>query len=94
MGNINLPPFYVGQRVVAIKDSGPIPTMISYNKGDEFIVSITKQSRTKKEWHCGFTTRPPDEYYDCNSFVPVEQNFQSITIEKVLELEMPLISVN
>jgi hypothetical protein len=111
MADINLPPFYVGQRIVAIKDH----SQGRFKKGDEFVVKDQKMKccgwavyygdnmkfpkGTIIEWpcsHCGGKTLSKDQrvFFKSTSFVPIEQNFQSISLEKVLEKETPMISVN
>jgi len=89
---INLPPFYVGQRVVALVSSAA-PTMVPYEKGDEFTVSKFAKSKAG-EWHMSFIGRPEDEFYDCNNFAPIESTFSAITLSEVIEIETPLICNN
>lgn len=106
----NLPPFYVGQRVVALITI--VKPYISLVKGTEYIVLDLYQCQICKEWNVGFarfikdaTVRkltcctkdynaPPYYYAGATRFAPITENFQSISLEKVLETETPLISVN
>lgn len=106
---LNLPPFYVGQKVVALN------TSLSWNKGDVFTVlglrkpcchwqvNIGVGVGPKGEWDsvscedCGYTEQlngNTNVWANCRNFAPVQENFQSISLEKVLEKETPLISVN
>jgi hypothetical protein len=112
MSEINLPPFYVGQKVVAVKDT------ISLKKGKEYVILDIKAAYCKCGWHvdiglplrypnsktfkCGKCNAegvlPPDafgkEWINYHLFAPVQENFQSISFEKVIEKETPLICVN
>lgn len=92
MDNINLPPFYIGQRVVALDDSCP-GFGYQYKKGDEKQVDKLRFSEKSKKWD--FLPVGESRYHlACHKFAPIQENFQSISLEKVLELETPLISVN
>ena len=100
-------PFYVGQRVVAVRghESGV------FNKGDEFVVSEIQKSPCKCCcWmirignilgdgigsHCGrCDTRISYDgplWFAASRFAPVEAAFQSVSFERVAEGE--LCSVN
>lgn len=107
----NLPPFYVGQKIVRIVNS----SNSKYKIGDEHICygcikcvgcgnwSVDVGIRVERfcyvllfacncNWKMGMSE--PIQYFDAKSFAPIEKNFQSISLEKVLEEETKLISVN
>lgn len=102
----NTPPFYVGQRVVAITShsQGVI------KKGEEFIIRANKKFDCCGIWCVDIGQQPTTVLLDCNCgqthhqdkvrwfgaslFVPIHENFQSITLEKILEEETKWISVN
>lgn len=69
MKNIDIPPFFVGQEVVAVNDhNADYPSL--YKKGDEFIVVETVKTRCCKRWciYVGVGTPPgrtPGTY--CNT---------------------------
>ena len=100
---MNLPPFYIGQKVVCLKGAGKIVKDQIYTVADCF------QCQVCKEWHVQFSELPtgrPD-YHCCEVikssqhlggpakyFAPIQENFQSISLEKILEEETELISVN
>jgi len=106
MEQINLPPFYVGQKVVAIENSGTG----RFKKGDKFIVNGNKflwesvwcidighkNPVAPKMQYRGRTISTGDDIWWTLSsmFAPIEENFQSISLEKILEEETKLISVN
>lgn len=99
MTRIDLPPFYVGQRVVAISDH----SQGAFKKGDEFTIgSIVK---TCCKWcvtigiKANYTIRQcsvcKQEYlaeqqwlFNADMFVPLEEKeFKNITFEKLIEAE-------
>lgn len=102
-----IPPFYVGQRVVAVRDS----ISGKWKKGDEFTVrgllpychgnaidiGFKKPylTGTKCE-HCSQRVNPPDAIDWCKAkcFAPITSTFQNISFSKVLEAEQELIGVN
>lgn len=112
MEHINLPPFYIGQRVVAI-ETGEL-----WKKGDEFIVKGIKPGCCKTtSWkvdvgillppcgrpykisceycHVGYISYAGNIFWaEHNAFAPIQESFQSISLEKVLEQETKLIGVN
>lgn len=53
MKEINLPPFYVGQKVVALVDF--THPDVQLKKGNEYIVLELKQCSVCKRWDIGFT---------------------------------------
>lgn len=102
MKDLNLPPFYVGQRVVAIKDH----SQGRYKKGEEFIVlnikigccskwvidiGIRSGILTKMCYVCS-SIRIQDNHYGAIAFAPIESTFQTISYSKVIEEE--LVGVN
>lgn len=111
MDNLNLPPFYVGQKVVCI-----CPEVYRvWPKGQTFTVADNGKCLNCGEWHtaiketvlshignidctfCRASTSMKSGIFmgtDSKSFAPIQENFQSISLEQVLELETPLISVN
>lgn len=113
MKDINLPPFYIGQKVVAIIDligKGEKREPVFYGaKGTEYTVSgIFKCCKWKinvsiyypagyTEMKCGGCNTVLCDFIvwcPADSFAPVKENFQSISLEKILEEETKLISVN
>lgn len=106
MSNTNLPPFYVGQKVVALT------TGYFHEKGHVYTIADMMFCDKCKKWHAltKETTLMPASKYKCDCyndlnttiylggdakyFAPIEENFQSITLEKVMEKETPLIGVN
>lgn len=108
MENINLPPFYVGQRVVVLK------TGIRLNKYDVYVVLGIRKSTCKCQlWEvnvgvpartgfmycavCGAEHIPNPTgviWFNHNLFAPIQENFQQITCKEVEAIESPLISVN
>lgn len=106
MSDMNLPPFYVGQRVVALKNG------FFHIKGEKYTVAEMMFCSSCKVWsvltsensfepasiyHCDCGANLKSTIYvggNAKYFAPIEENFQSISIEKVLEKETPLIGVN
>jgi len=103
----NFAPFYVGQEVVAIKNSTVTGL---FKKGSTFkVLDITMCSCGAWKIDIGFITDAQKIIcHKCDvrtistgvhwaaaiSFAPITSTFKSITLSKVLELETPLISVN
>lgn len=108
-----MPPFYVGQKIVAIENQKDG----DFKKGALFIVRGLEMCHKCKRWyidigrvihttndgfedicHCGDSkiiySKSMPEWYSSKLFAPIQESFQSITLEKVLEIETPLISVN
>lgn len=109
MKEINLPPFYVGQRVVCVKDN----SSKSIKKGQEFsVLGLNQFSCGCWSIDIGIKSESPrtgcgehglHQTAKCNNgikwfhvklFAPIEQTFQPITLEKVLEIETKLVSAN
>lgn len=102
MSEINLPPFYVGQKVVCIRGYENEPSLhrgrphpitgkeYTFRGADSsgyiggiYLKEIISENFMGHELSF-LTTR----------FSPIQENFQSITLEKVLEEETKLISTN
>jgi len=105
MKEINLPPFYVGQRVVALRSH----SQNKFKKGSVHIVKGCKNSccgwlvnigvsSMRYKWECSDCgkTNPSDGVWwmAAYCFAPIEPTFQSITMRETIEIESPLISVN
>lgn len=105
--NKNIPPFYVGQRVVALNDATN-NAGYSIKKGEEFTVKQIKSSCCRWIVDIGFETKVDGNICGacgkvylsygvvwCNArhFAPITSQFQSITLEKILEIETPLVGV-
>jgi hypothetical protein len=109
----NLPPFYVGQKVIAIQDH----SRLTFKKGQMFIVLDIRFYCCSWEIFIGVNEAPlPDPYcmyeqkccrcskielsrdircfFYADLFAPVYENFQSISLSKILEEETKLISIN
>lgn len=102
----NLPPFYIGQRVVCLEGFS------KYKKGKIYTVGALFKTDCCNVWkvgcikikgssddmfECACGAKPvfiPIPYYVLSAkfFAPINENFQPISLEKVLETE--LISVN
>ena len=87
--DINLPPFYVGQRVVQLVDGsrgqskkGDVHTVLGIKLLSQWCIDIGQKEGDRTIW-C---------WHYC--FAPIQENFQSISLEKILEEETKLISVN
>lgn len=103
MSEINLPPFYLGQKVVA---TGDIPhnqhgldrtgihkgTVLTVRKCYGLCVFFNEIINNSSSCFSSIDNGEPA--YHVRFFAPVQENFQSITLEKCLETETPLISVN
>lgn len=100
----NYPPFYVGQRVVALRSHW----QGYFEKGEEFIVvgirkpccvwvidvGIPNKHMGCVCSKCGYGEFNVNAWFAIEDFAPISENFQAITLEKVVEVETPLISVN
>jgi hypothetical protein len=105
----NLPPFYVGQRVVALKTS-PIVLGVQIKRGDVYTVKeiffckckqwilvvneVAISYQGQRIMCCIENVAYSNAGGSAKYFAPILENFQSITLEKVLEQETKLISVN
>lgn len=103
----NLPPFYVGQKVVAVEPHE------CFKIGDTFTVTgIYRQKCKCGGWvvsvgiahisdrrsclDCRTFNMPllsPEWTFKASRFAPIESQFQSISFKEVVEIESPLISV-
>ena len=99
--DINLPPFYVGQKVVyldlsigfCVEGSKIKRGQIVVVKGLDFSkLHVGSKSKTKA-WFIEISEHPGCLYI-ASDFAPVQENFQSISLEKILEEETKLIGVN
>lgn len=104
----DFPPFYVGQKVVAIKDH----SQGAFRKGETFVVievircpcnckywvidigKIWTESEFSRCRICEHRIKGFLSYYNASCFAPIESQFHSITFEQVVEIESPLIGVN
>lgn len=101
----NLPPFYVGQKVVCINKN---PLYLKYN--ETYVVKEIKQfpcgcwaidvgvSRNNSyATYCykhDSAILDRDCWYTVDEFAPIEQTFQSISFKEVIKIESPLIGIN
>ena len=108
MKELNLPPFYIGQRVIALTSDPKGGMRI---KGKEYPILDIRECKCGRYTvdigergvyavvicsSCRHETPRPTvtEWHNAASFAPIQENFQHITLEKVLEEETKLISVN
>lgn len=108
MSEMNLPTFYVGQKVVCIKEA---PKWVAKRAGmflikKDTILTVRGFSKTigsKGIFFKEIINKPSNHYpeadgregcYASHAFAPIQENFQSISLSKVLEEETKLISVN
>lgn len=103
---MNIPPFYIGQRVVVITSTPFLKT------GDEYTVQSLYYKSCCKSWtvHVGITDNGAQPYcpihktthgieghlvhHNAKYFAPIESNFEAISYTKVMEEESPLVCVN
>lgn len=97
---MNLPPFYVGQNVVR---TVPVDGLVV---GQTYVITDISWCCDKWGWRvsvyggdnenlcCASCGKQKTQNYAAKYFAPIEENFQSITLEKVLEQETKLVSVN
>lgn len=92
--DINLPPFYIGQKVVG-SDSVMLASMIK--KGQPYVISSLQYKNCNSAkiycWYVGVEGND-NIWMTPRLFTPIDEFFQSITLEKVLENETGFISVN
>lgn len=98
MSEINLAPFFIGQRVVG---SDVVLPASRIKKGHPYIIrechftpSLNPIANGKSFWYVCIEEWPDHRWLAPRLFTPVQENFQSITLEKCIEVETPLISVN
>lgn len=103
MEKLNLPPFYVGQRIVAIVEKkflvkGKIYVVIGLHKYKCGCWVVEVERIDGYETYCGICSTENDlkkgVWHDVEFFVPLEQTFRSITFEEVIKIESPLIGIN
>ncbi len=104
----NLPPFYVGQRVICIvgseltsEDETYIVTGIYRGvcKCAKWVISVgIEETAPGTLMNCGRCNKKLVRREQCvhpaQHFVPETNSFESISFEKVVEIESPLVSVN
>jgi hypothetical protein len=107
---MNLPPFHIGQKVVALKTSFKRHGF-QIVKWEVYTVKDQYQCEKCGKWVVGLAELSPinpNQWRSCcmddckltcaggnaKYFAPIVENFQSITLEKVFEQETKLISVN
>lgn len=104
MKEINLPPFYVGQKVVALDSACEI------RKGNIYTIAECFKCPDCGDWNVLLLEFPTDDKsYDCcgndlqcgpylggpaSKFAPIQENFQEISYSEVVKEEKKLISVN
>ena len=92
----NLPPFYVGQRVINIcegnwHDENGKPT---FGPKEKEIVTVS-ELLIDGEWCFKTAEYGPGDWYPCCEFRPLtESPFPSLTYERVIEKESVLTSMN
>jgi len=104
---INLPPFYVGQRVVALRPSengfrvtGKIYTVLALNKCTHcglWTIDIGDNGELAcLECRCGVIdfSQTCTEWHYADAFAPIESTFQSIELSEVIKIETPLVCSN
>lgn len=102
MSEIDLPPFYVGQKVVRIVESNR-PDM---KKGSKYTIADIRYCCRKWGWRialvevdntrkgvceCGRRDTPN---FAAKNFAPVEENFETISFKEVIRKETPLTCSN
>lgn len=93
--NPDFQPFYVGQKVVG---SDSVLPGSRIKKGYPYVIShcefkINPSNGTGPYWYVGVQGCDHD-WMTPRLFTPLEEHFLSISFEKCLEMEQPLISVN
>lgn len=107
MKNINLPPFYLGQRIVALEN------VYLWKKGDEFVVLGIKKSCCYWIIDIGITLPTVYTYFQCqicrrrenikprqvywpmaNCFAPIEENFEVVAYKEVIRKEKLITCAN
>lgn len=110
MSASKLPPFYIGQKVICVKD-GKNGKGIGVTKGE--VYQIKNIVACNCQWsvdvgisggslygnvcpRCGKAITPPTYscYASASLFGPIREDFQSITLESIMQVETPLISSN
>lgn len=99
MNKLNLPPFYVGQKVIAVRSH----SQGVFNKGDVFTVTGVIRKccgwnvsigipSTKPSWHCGICDRShhseTEWFFSQRMFTTAqEKNFPLMTFTQIKETE-------
>lgn len=97
MAKTEFPPFYVGQKVVGSSFASEHRSKIK--KGHPYTIthchlSINPANGTGPYWYVGYDGVESHAWLTPKLFDPIIENFQSISLEKILEEETKLISVN
>lgn len=100
MEEINIASFYAGQKVVAVD----AVLGSAFKNGQDYIIAAVEYKlgnrnhpigRVTYYWYVGIVGfADGGAYYRPGIFAPIEEKFQSISLEKVLETETPLICSN
>lgn len=109
----NLPPFYVGQKVVCLKSAtnnfghycvkDHVYTVLELNRCKcgawKIDIGVKDESNHATKMSCGKCKGPYDRrsyaiWADATNFAPIHEDFQQITLSKVIEIESSLINVN
>lgn len=107
MSKINLPPFYIGQRVVSLLNTCLL------KKGSEFKILGIKKGCCGWTVYVGIKTPYGFDYRECQRcgkkdkiksgeffyfestcFAPIEENFETISYKEVIRIEKPLTCSN
>lgn len=93
MDNLNIAPFYVGQKVLG---SDRVPALSKVKKGHPYVISHCeyKMNRVNGLWFWYVGIPGHHDWLAPYLFVPVEEKFEPITLEKILEEETKLINAN
>ena len=88
----NIPPFYIGQKVVCVNDApGWITGVIRLSKGRVYTVLDTV-SYSDGSWDV--RVEKGEKTWDSSRFAPMEENFEEIAFEEVIEVEKKLTCAN
>lgn len=104
MNNIDIPPFYVGQEIVAIKDH---PGLGLYKKGDEFIVNAIYKGccewmidigipkmRLAKCFICN-TIKEDDGFFGVRNFAPKHNLLgEFISMKEFADKQLEIVGAN
>lgn len=106
MKEINLPPFYAGQKVVGIEpnnynrpENGRIYTVLQIRKGCcNWEVDIGETPKHPYLINCVVCLKNKPHggimWFSSFRFAPIHENFQSVSFEKIIEKETHLISAS
>lgn len=109
----NLPPFYVGQKVVRTGPTVETKSGRRVTKGSVYTVAFCYCCASCSSWKVGILELPcatPTQKATCHCgckkgnishyvgsakfFAPLLENFESVSLSKILEVETKLIGVN